>query len=101
MAARCTASPASARGRCAPSARENPYQQEHDDFFHAIRHDLPYNEADYGAKSTLTAIMGRMAAYSGKIVEWDAALNSNFSLAPGDQEHGRRAAGPAGRARAL
>ncbi len=61
---------------------ENPYQQEHDDFFHAIRHDLPYNEADYGAKSTLTAIMGRMAAYSGKIVEWDAALNSNLSLAP-------------------
>ena len=61
---------------------DNPYQQEHDDFFHAIRHDLPYNEADYGAKSTLTAIMGRMAAYSGKIVERDAALNSNLSLAP-------------------
>jgi len=61
---------------------ENPYQQEHDEFFTAIRKDLPYNEAEYGAKSTLTAIMGRMAAYSGKIVEWDAALNSNLSLAP-------------------
>jgi predicted dehydrogenase len=61
---------------------DNPYQQEHDDFFHAIRHDLPCHEADYGAKSTLTAIMGRMAAYSGKIVEWDAALHSNLSLAP-------------------
>jgi predicted dehydrogenase len=61
---------------------ENPYQKEHDDFFHAIRNDLPYNEAEYGAKSTLTAIMGRMAAYSGKIVEWDAAMNSNLTLAP-------------------
>ena len=53
-----------------------------DDFFNAIRKDLPYNEVEYGAKSTLTAIMGRMAAYSGKVVEWDAALNSNFTLAP-------------------
>lgn len=61
---------------------ENPYQQEHDDFFEAIHKNLPYDESEYGAKSTLTAIMGRMAAYSGKIVEWDAALNSNFSLAP-------------------
>lgn len=61
---------------------ENPYQQEHNDWFDAIRKDIPYDESEYGAKSTLTAIMGRMAAYSGKIVEWDAALNSNFSLAP-------------------
>jgi myo-inositol 2-dehydrogenase/D-chiro-inositol 1-dehydrogenase len=61
---------------------ENPYQLEHDDFFAAIRHDLPYSEVEYGAKSTLTAIMGRMAAYSGKIVEWDAAMNSQLSLAP-------------------
>ena len=61
---------------------EDPYQQEHDDFFHAIRNNLPYSEADYGARSTLTAIMGRMAAYSGKVVEWDVALNSNLSLAP-------------------
>ncbi|MBI5774690.1 MAG: Gfo/Idh/MocA family oxidoreductase [Verrucomicrobia bacterium] len=60
----------------------NPYQLEHDEFFQAIRHNLPYNEADYGAKSTLTAIMGRMAAYSGKVIEWDAALNSNLRLAP-------------------
>jgi hypothetical protein len=60
----------------------NPYQLEHDEFFQAIRHNLPYNEAEYGAKSTLTAIMGRMAAYSGKVIEWDAALNSNLRLAP-------------------
>jgi predicted dehydrogenase len=67
---------------------ENPYQKEHDDFFNAIRHDLPYDETEYGAKSTLTAIMGRMAAYSGKIVEWDAALNSNHSHPTAEAESG-------------
>jgi predicted dehydrogenase len=60
---------------------ENPYQLEHDDFFKAIREDTPYDESDYGAKSTMTAIMGRMAAYSGKIVEWDAAMQSTLTLA--------------------
>lgn len=60
---------------------ENPYQQEHNDWFEAIRKDLPYDESEFGAKSTLTAIMGRMAAYSGKIVEWETALQSEFSLA--------------------
>jgi hypothetical protein len=61
---------------------ENPYQQEHNDWFEAIRKDLPYDETEFGAKSTLTAIMGRMAAYSGKIVDWETALNSSFTLAP-------------------
>jgi predicted dehydrogenase len=61
---------------------ENPYQVEHDDFFEAIRKNLPYDESDYGAKSTMTAIMGRMAAYSGKIIEWDAAMASSLSLVP-------------------
>jgi hypothetical protein len=43
---------------------------------------MPYNEVEYGAKSTMTAIMGRMAAYSGKVVEWDDAINSKLALAP-------------------
>lgn len=63
------------------SRGQNPYQQEHDDFFAAIRENRPCNEADYGAKSTLTAIMGRMAGYSGRMIEWDAALNSTLRLA--------------------
>ena len=37
---------------------------------------------DNGAASTMTAIMGRMATYSGKKVEWDAALNSQIDLMP-------------------
>ena len=60
----------------------DPYQQEHDDLFAAIRGDKAYNEAARGAKSSLTAIMGRLATYSGKEITWEAALNSHISLAP-------------------
>jgi myo-inositol 2-dehydrogenase / D-chiro-inositol 1-dehydrogenase len=60
----------------------DPYQQEHDDLFDAIRNNKPYNEAEFGAKSTMTAIMGRMATYSGKVIEWDEALNSKIDLMP-------------------
>ena len=41
-----------------------------------------YNEADNGAYSTLTSIMGRMATYSGKIIEWKDALASTLSIMP-------------------
>ncbi len=61
---------------------KDPYQQEHDDLFAAIRGDKAYSEAEYGATSTMTAIFGRMAAYSGKELEWDAALNSKVELFP-------------------
>jgi len=61
---------------------KNPYQQEHDDFFAAIRNDTPYNEAEYGAHSSLTAIMGRMATYSGEQIDWDQALNSEVDTMP-------------------
>ncbi len=62
--------------------RVDPYQQEHDDLFAAIRKGEPYNEAKYGAHSTMTAIMGRMASYSGRIVTWDEAINSQIDLSP-------------------
>jgi len=55
---------------------KDPYQQEHDDLFAAIRNDTPYNEAEYGAISSMTAVFGRMATYSGKEIEWDKAVNS-------------------------
>jgi predicted dehydrogenase len=58
------------------------YQQEHDELFAAIRGDKPLNNAEYGAKSTMTAILGRLCTYSGKMIEWDEALNSNISLMP-------------------
>jgi predicted dehydrogenase len=63
---------------------KDPYQQEHDDLFAAIRNDTPYSEAVSGAESTMTAILGRMAAYSGKELEWDAALASKIELIPAE-----------------
>jgi len=60
----------------------SPYQQQHDRLFAAIRSGQPFFEADYGATSALSAIMGRMALYSGKEVTWEVAFNSKLSLAP-------------------
>jgi len=54
----------------------DPYQQEHNDLFKAIVNNEPYMEAERGAKSTMTAIMGRMAGWSGKLVKWDEAIES-------------------------
>ena len=65
----------------------DPYQQEHFDLFEAIRNDTPYNEAFNGAKSTMTAILGRMATYSGTEVSWNEALNSKVVLSPDDYEN--------------
>ena len=61
---------------------KDPYQQEHDDLFDAIRNDKPYNEAEYGATSSMTSIFGRMATYSGKVIEWQDAINSTISVMP-------------------
>ena len=63
---------------------KDPYQQEHDDLFDAIRNDKPFNEAEYGAKSSLTAILGRMCTYSGKEISWEEAMNSQLDLMPTD-----------------
>jgi myo-inositol 2-dehydrogenase / D-chiro-inositol 1-dehydrogenase len=62
--------------------REYPYRIEHGDMGAAIRDNRPYNEVEYAAYSTLTAIMGRMATYSGKPISWKEALNSQIVLAP-------------------
>lgn len=61
---------------------EDSYQIEHDRLFKAIRDDLPHNEAERGANSTLMAIMGRNAAYSGQLITWDEALNEDENLVP-------------------
>ena len=56
----------------------DPYVQEHDDLFASIRAGKPINEGRRIAESTLTAIMGRMATYTGQAVTWDQALNSKL-----------------------
>ena len=60
----------------------NLYQTEHDELFAAIRNGKPINNGEYMAKSTLLAIMGRMAAYTGQAITWDMALNSKEDLTP-------------------
>jgi predicted dehydrogenase len=61
----------------------NPYQNEHDELFAAIaKGEYKFADTEIGAKSTLTAIMGRMATYSGQMLEWDKILASNLNLQP-------------------
>ncbi len=62
----------------------NPYQAEHDELFAAIaKGEYKFADADNGAKSTMTAILGRMATYSGQMLSWDRALNAQLNLQPG------------------
>ena len=61
---------------------QDSYLQEHTDLIEAIRSGKPLNELKDVAESTLTAIMGRMSAYTGKAVTWDQALNSSEDLMP-------------------
>jgi myo-inositol 2-dehydrogenase / D-chiro-inositol 1-dehydrogenase len=60
----------------------SPYVQEHIDLINAIANGTELNEAKQVTDSTLTAIMGREAAYSGAGVEWDTVLNSTFAYGP-------------------
>ncbi|MDG1573348.1 Gfo/Idh/MocA family oxidoreductase [Robiginitalea sp. M366] len=64
------------------SEGHNPYQEEHNRLFASIREGGQLNDSYNGAKSTLTAIMGRMATYSGQVVTWEDALNSQLQLMP-------------------
>lgn len=66
----------------ANSEGHNPYQEEHNRLFASIREGGQINDAYNGAKSTLTAIMGRMATYSGQVIGWEEALNSEIRLMP-------------------
>jgi len=59
-----------------------PYVQEHTDLIASIRAGKPYNELEGVIEGTLTAIMGRMSAYTGKEVTWEQALNSKEEIVP-------------------
>jgi len=68
--------------------KENMYQQEHDELFASIRSGHPINNGEYMAKSTLMAIMGRMATYTGQVITWEQALHSTEDLTPPKYEFG-------------
>ena len=59
-----------------------PQVQEHVDLMNAIANDTELNETKQVADSTLTAIMGREAAYSGSVVQWDDILNCKYAYGP-------------------
>ncbi len=60
----------------------SPYVQEHKDLITCIRQNIPFNEAEATANSVMTAIMGRVSAYTGKEVTWDEMMNSDLKLGP-------------------
>ncbi len=60
----------------------NPYQVEHDTLYKAIKEDTPLNNAYYGAKSSFSSVLGRLATYSGQEISWKEATESNFSIMP-------------------
>src|SRR5204863_10165155 len=66
----------------------NIYQAEHDALFASIRQGNPINNGEYMAKSTLLAIMGRMATYTGQEISWDKAWNSKEDLTPPSYQWG-------------
>lgn len=58
------------------------YQIEHNELFASIRSGQPINNGDYMCKSTMLAIAGRMAGYTGQRLTWDAVMNSKEDLSP-------------------
>ncbi|HVY69023.1 MAG TPA: Gfo/Idh/MocA family oxidoreductase [Verrucomicrobiae bacterium] len=58
------------------------YQIEHDELFASIRKGEPINNGDRMCTSTMAALMGRMAAYTGQEITWEQAMNSEERLVP-------------------
>jgi predicted dehydrogenase len=64
-------------------AGDNPYQREHEDLMASIQGTGPHLcDAEYGATSSMTAVMGRMATYSGQVITWEQATKSEVRLGP-------------------
>ncbi|HEY7425674.1 MAG TPA: Gfo/Idh/MocA family oxidoreductase [Gemmataceae bacterium] len=77
--------------------KDDMYQNEHDELFASIRAGKPINNGEWMAKSSLMAIMGRMATYTGQVITWDMALNSKEDLTPPAYEFGPLAVAPVAR----
>jgi hypothetical protein len=69
----------------------NAYVQEHRDLIESVRAGSPLNEAVQVAESTLTAILGREAAYTGKALGWDEMMTADLDLGPPRYEFGPHA----------
>jgi predicted dehydrogenase len=74
--------------RPARGQSDDMYQEEHNALFASIRSGNPINDGDWMTKSSLMAIMGRMACYTGQVITWEQALNSREDLTPPRYEFG-------------
>ncbi|MBX7165609.1 MAG: Gfo/Idh/MocA family oxidoreductase [Pirellulales bacterium] len=68
--------------------KPNMYQVEHDELFASIRSGNPRNDGHYMSYSTMLAILGRMATYTGQTITWEQAMNSQEDLSPAKYEWG-------------
>lgn len=66
----------------------NMYQREHDELFASIRSGSPIDNSQYMVRSSMMAILGRMATYTGQTITWDQAINSAEDLSPKAYEWG-------------
>ncbi len=82
------------RYRNARTKKADMYQIEHDEMFAAIRAGKPINNGEAAAQSTLLALMGRTAAYTGQVITPDMILNSKEDLSPPSYEFGPLAMRP-------
>ena len=64
------------------------YDYEHKELFAAIRAGKPINNGRYMALSTMMAILGREACYTGQPIDWDELFNSDMRLGPTTYEWG-------------
>jgi myo-inositol 2-dehydrogenase / D-chiro-inositol 1-dehydrogenase len=80
--------PLNEEGQPSPRAMKPAMEQEIIDLVAAIRNNTPFNKAEDCAISTLTAIMGRISAYTGKEVTWEEMINSNLRLGPSELAFG-------------
>jgi predicted dehydrogenase len=63
-------------------SEQDPYQNEWNELYAAIRDDKPYNEVESGVRTSLVTSMGRMAAHTGQEITFDAILNGDHEFAP-------------------
>ena len=90
-------SPTPATSGATASKSVSAYQQEHENLIASIRAGEPINEAQTIAESTMTAILGREAAYSGQEVTWDQAMQSTTHLGPDKYDLGPHEVPPVAR----
>ena len=79
--------PNAAPGKKRKGGNAQGHQLEQNDLIAALSRGEIYNEGEYGARSTFTAILGREACYSGKIVKWDELMEKGRELAPGIDDY--------------